>query len=109
MSLTGQSVTIVGAGRGRQVERGEAVVQVRGGGAGLVDGEQDLGAGVRAVDGAHAVDAGFAGAQAKYAAVDGHAGGRQRVGEGPLWTLILLAVVALVTLEWATYHRRVTV
>jgi len=31
------------------------------------------------------------------------------VGEGPLWTLILLAVVALVTLEWATYHRRVTV
>lgn len=31
------------------------------------------------------------------------------VGEGPLWTLILLAVVALVSLEWATYHRRVTV
>ncbi len=31
------------------------------------------------------------------------------VGEGPLWTLILLAVVGLVALEWATYHRRVTV
>lgn len=31
------------------------------------------------------------------------------VGEGPLWTLILLAVVGLVSLEWATYHRRVTV
>lgn len=31
------------------------------------------------------------------------------VGEGPLWTLILLVVVVLVTLEWATYHRRVTV
>lgn len=31
------------------------------------------------------------------------------VGEGPLWTLLLLAAVALVALEWATYHRRVTV
>lgn len=31
------------------------------------------------------------------------------VGDGPLWTLILLAVVALVAIEWATYHRRVTV
>ena len=31
------------------------------------------------------------------------------VGEGPLWTLLLLAAAALVALEWATYHRRVTV
>ena len=31
------------------------------------------------------------------------------VGEGPLWTLILLAAVVLVAVEWATYHRRVTV
>jgi hypothetical protein len=31
------------------------------------------------------------------------------VAEGPLWTLLLLAVAALVALEWATYHRRVTV
>ncbi len=31
------------------------------------------------------------------------------VGDGPLWTLILLVVVGLITLEWATYHRRVTV
>jgi hypothetical protein len=29
--------------------------------------------------------------------------------EGPLWTLIMLAVVALIALEWATYHRRKTV
>ena len=31
------------------------------------------------------------------------------VGEGPLWTLLLLAAAALIALEWATYHRRVTV
>jgi hypothetical protein len=31
------------------------------------------------------------------------------VGQGPLWTLLLLAVAGLVALEWATYHRRVTV
>lgn len=31
------------------------------------------------------------------------------VGEGPLWTLLLLAAAGLVALEWATYHRRVTV
>ncbi|KIG12348.1 hypothetical protein DB30_01580 [Enhygromyxa salina] len=29
--------------------------------------------------------------------------------EGPLWTLIMLVVVALIALEWATYHRRKTV
>ena len=43
------------------------------------------------------------------AARAGEPGAPLPVGEGPLWTLILLAVVALVTLEWATYHRRVTV
>ena len=31
------------------------------------------------------------------------------VGEGPLWTLLLLAAAGLIALEWATYHRRVTV
>ena len=31
------------------------------------------------------------------------------VGDGPLWTLLLLAAAGLVALEWATYHRRVTV
>jgi hypothetical protein len=29
--------------------------------------------------------------------------------EGPLWTLIMLAAVALIAVEWATYHRRQTV
>ncbi|MCA9650649.1 MAG: VWA domain-containing protein [Myxococcales bacterium] len=28
---------------------------------------------------------------------------------GPLWTLVMLLVAGLVALEWATYHRRVTV
>lgn len=31
------------------------------------------------------------------------------LGEGPLWTLVMLAVAALIALEWAAYHRRVTV
>ncbi|MCB9753260.1 MAG: VWA domain-containing protein [Myxococcales bacterium] len=31
------------------------------------------------------------------------------VGDGPLWSLLLLAAAALIALEWATYHRRVTV
>ena len=31
------------------------------------------------------------------------------VGDGPLWTLLLLAAAGLIALEWATYHRRVTV
>lgn len=31
------------------------------------------------------------------------------VSDGPLWTLIILALAGLVALEWATYHRRVTV
>jgi hypothetical protein len=30
-------------------------------------------------------------------------------GEGPLWTVLLVAAIAIVTIEWATYHRRVTV
>jgi hypothetical protein len=29
--------------------------------------------------------------------------------ESPLWTLILMAVIGLIGLEWATYHRRKTV
>ena len=29
--------------------------------------------------------------------------------EGPLWTALMLAAAALIALEWATYHRRVTV
>ena len=31
------------------------------------------------------------------------------LGEGPLWTLILLAVAGVIALEWVTYHRRITV
>jgi hypothetical protein len=31
------------------------------------------------------------------------------LSEGPLWTLIMLAAVALIAVEWATYHRRQTV
>jgi hypothetical protein len=31
------------------------------------------------------------------------------VGDGPLWTLILLAAATILAVEWATYHRRVTV
>ena len=30
-------------------------------------------------------------------------------GQGPLWTLIILAAAGIIALEWATYHRRVTV
>lgn len=29
--------------------------------------------------------------------------------EGPLWTALMLAAAALIAIEWATYHRRVTV
>ncbi|MCX4240099.1 vWA domain-containing protein [Paraliomyxa miuraensis] len=29
--------------------------------------------------------------------------------QGPLWTLVMLVVASLVALEWASYHRRVTV
>lgn len=31
------------------------------------------------------------------------------LSEGPLWTLIMLIAVALIAIEWATYHRRKTV
>ncbi len=31
------------------------------------------------------------------------------LGQGPLWTLVMLVAAALVALEWASYHRRVTV
>lgn len=31
------------------------------------------------------------------------------IGQGPLWTLLILAAAGIVALEWATYHRRVTV
>jgi hypothetical protein len=31
------------------------------------------------------------------------------LSEGPLWTLIMLVVVGIIALEWATYHRRKTV
>lgn len=31
------------------------------------------------------------------------------VSEGPLWTAIMLIVAAMIVIEWATYHRRVTV
>ncbi len=31
------------------------------------------------------------------------------LSEGPLWTLIMLIVVAVIAIEWATYHRRKTV
>ena len=31
------------------------------------------------------------------------------VTEGPLWTVIMLIAAAVIALEWATYHRRVTV
>lgn len=31
------------------------------------------------------------------------------LGEGPLWTLVMLAAAALIAVEWAAYHRRVTV
>jgi hypothetical protein len=31
------------------------------------------------------------------------------LSQGPLWTLVMLAVAVLVAIEWASYHRRVTV
>ncbi len=31
------------------------------------------------------------------------------VSQGPLWTAILLLAAAIVVVEWATYHRRITV
>jgi hypothetical protein len=31
------------------------------------------------------------------------------LGEGPLWTLVMLAAATLIAVEWAAYHRRVTV
>lgn len=31
------------------------------------------------------------------------------LGQGPLWTLVMLVVAVLVAIEWASYHRRVTV
>jgi hypothetical protein len=31
------------------------------------------------------------------------------LSEGPLWTLIMLIAVAIIAIEWATYHRRKTV
>lgn len=31
------------------------------------------------------------------------------VAQGPLWTAILLLVAGIVVVEWATYHRRITV
>jgi hypothetical protein len=31
------------------------------------------------------------------------------LSQGPLWTLVMLVVALLVALEWASYHRRVTV
>jgi hypothetical protein len=31
------------------------------------------------------------------------------LGQGPLWTLIIIFAAVLVALEWAAYHRRVTV
>lgn len=31
------------------------------------------------------------------------------VPDGPLWTLVIVLVAALIAVEWATYHRRVTV
>ena len=31
------------------------------------------------------------------------------LGSGPLWTFIIIAAAVLVALEWAAYHRRVTV
>jgi hypothetical protein len=31
------------------------------------------------------------------------------LGQGPLWTLVMLVVAVLVALEWASYHRRITV
>ena len=31
------------------------------------------------------------------------------LSEGPLWTLIMLIVAAILAIEWATYHRRKTV
>jgi type VI protein secretion system component VasF len=34
---------------------------------------------------------------------------RPRSARAPLWTLLLLLAVALLALEWATYHRRWTV
>jgi hypothetical protein len=43
------------------------------------------------------------------AATAGDAPAPLPVSDGPLWTLILLALAGLIALEWATYHRRVTV
>ncbi|MBL9106212.1 MAG: VWA domain-containing protein [Myxococcales bacterium] len=43
------------------------------------------------------------------AALAGEAPAPLPVSDGPLWTLILLALAGLIALEWATYHRRVTV
>jgi hypothetical protein len=31
------------------------------------------------------------------------------VGDGPLWTLLVLVTAGIIALEWATYHRRITV
>lgn len=31
------------------------------------------------------------------------------LGQGPLWTLVMLVAAGLIALEWASYHRRVTV
>ncbi len=39
----------------------------------------------------------------------GEAPGAAPVAQGPLWTAILLLAAAIVVLEWATYHRRITV
>jgi hypothetical protein len=42
-------------------------------------------------------------------ALAGEAPDAAPVGQGPLWTAILLFAALMVVLEWATYHRRVTV
>ncbi len=31
------------------------------------------------------------------------------IGDGPLWSMLLVVVAGIIALEWATYHRRVTV
>lgn len=43
------------------------------------------------------------------AALAGDAPEGAPVGEGPLWTALLLLAAAVVVIEWATYHRRITV
>lgn len=42
-------------------------------------------------------------------AMAGEAPDAAPVGQGPLWTAILLIAALIVVIEWATYHRRVTV